>query len=141
MALETGISDFHKLITAVMKTCFVKSKPKIIFYRSYKNFNETIFKHQISTALSLLRSKSMSTDFYSKYKNFSHILQTILNKHAPIKKKIVRANEVSHMTKNLRKAIMHRCKLKKIYNCIPNINNWENYKKQRNYLCRFKQKM
>ena len=32
--IETGLSDFHKLVVAVMKTIFKKSKQKIITYRS-----------------------------------------------------------------------------------------------------------
>ena len=40
----------------------------------------------------------------------------LLNKHAPIKKKIMRFNNNPFMSKALRKAIMHRSKLKNIYN-------------------------
>ena len=35
---ETGLSDFHKLVVTVLKSTFPKSPPKIITYRSYKNF-------------------------------------------------------------------------------------------------------
>ena len=37
------------------------------------------------------------------------------------------------MTKTLRKAIMHRSKLKNIYNKKRTNDNWANYKKQRNF--------
>ena len=37
------------------------------------------------------------------------------------------------MSKALRKAIMHRSKLKNIYNKKMDRVNWENYKKQRNF--------
>ena len=37
-SLVTGISDFHKLIITIMKTCFKKSGPKQLIYRSYKSF-------------------------------------------------------------------------------------------------------
>ena len=38
------------------------------------------------------------------------------------------------MTKTLRKAIMHRSKLKNVYIRKRNDKNWENYK-QKNFLC------
>ena len=37
------------------------------------------------------------------------------------------------MSKTLRKAIMHRSKLKNIYNKYRTKDNWANYKKQRNF--------
>ena len=33
--IETGLSDFHKMIVTVMKTTFQKLDPKIIYYRDY----------------------------------------------------------------------------------------------------------
>ena len=32
--IETGLSNFHKLVVTVMKTTYKKSQPKIIIYRS-----------------------------------------------------------------------------------------------------------
>ena len=43
-AIETGLSDFHKLVVTVLKTAYKKSKPKIITYRSYKSFNNYGFR-------------------------------------------------------------------------------------------------
>ena len=40
---ETGISDYHKLILALFKSHYARLKPKIIYYRNYKNFNEELF--------------------------------------------------------------------------------------------------
>ena len=41
--IETGLSDYHKLVTIVMKMHFPKSKPSIITYRSYKKFDNKKF--------------------------------------------------------------------------------------------------
>ena len=41
------------------------------------------------------------------------------------------------MTKTLRKAIMHRSRLKKIYIRKRNDKNWENYKKQEIFVLTF----
>ena len=40
---------------------------------------------------------------------------TVLNRHAPLKKKILRANHSSYMSKTLRKAIMRRSYLENKY--------------------------
>ena len=37
-AIETGLSDFHKMTVTVMKTSFQKLKPRVIIYRDYDSF-------------------------------------------------------------------------------------------------------
>ena len=37
--VETGLSDFHKMVVTVMKTSYRKSQPKMIRHRNYKNFS------------------------------------------------------------------------------------------------------
>ena len=37
-AIETGLSDFHRLTVTVMKAFLRKLKPKVIHYRNYKRF-------------------------------------------------------------------------------------------------------
>ena len=37
--IETGLSDFHKMIVTVLKTCFQKREAKVINYRDYRNFS------------------------------------------------------------------------------------------------------
>ena len=46
-AIETGLSDFHKLVLTVMKTTYKKSQPKIIIYRSYKYFSNESFREEL----------------------------------------------------------------------------------------------
>ena len=66
-----------------------------------------------------------------EYSNFQNVFIQVLNNLAPAKKKIMRFNNSPFMTKTLRKAIMHRSRLKNIYIRKRNVKNWENYKKQR----------
>ena len=63
----------------------------------------------------------------TEYSNFQNIFIQVLNNHAPAKKKIVRFNNSSFMTETLRKAVMHRSRLKNIYICKRNDKNGENY--------------
>ena len=38
---ETGLSDFHKLISSFFKSYFSRLSPKVIYYRNYKNSDES----------------------------------------------------------------------------------------------------
>ena len=40
---ETGLSDYHKLISTFLKSHFARLRPKVITYRNYKNFDENVF--------------------------------------------------------------------------------------------------
>ena len=57
----------------------------------------------------------------------------ILNIHAPITFKYIRANNNLFMTKELRKAIMQRSKLRNILNRLKTPEANADYKRQRNY--------
>ena len=68
------------------------------------------------------------------YDDFEETFLSLLNKHAPVKKKrILGHNNSPFMTKELRKEIMKRPELKNKYNKKRNYENWSLYKKQRNY--------
>ena len=54
----------------------------------------------------------LKSDIVTEYSNFQNSFIQVLNNHAPAKKKIVRFNNSHFMTKTLRKAIMHRSRLK-----------------------------
>ena len=104
--VETGLSDFHKLTVTVLKTCFKKRQPKIISYREYKNFSHENFRFQLESILLGYDLNTLPND------DFISIFEKIFDKHAPIKFKYIRANESLFMTKELRKAIMLRSKLR-----------------------------
>ena len=67
------------------------------------------------------------------YENFKEIFITILNLHAPVKKKVLRGNNAPFMNKTLSQAFMHRSKLKNRFNKYPTENNKIFYNQQRNY--------
>ena len=56
----------------------------------------------------------------------------MLDKHAPCKKKYVRANDDPFMTKELRKANMKRTRQRNRLNKNRTNENWTAFKKQRN---------
>ena len=122
---ETGLSDHHKLISVVMKSGIFRGPSRKKAYRSYKNFDLEHFNIALKSELEELND--------SAYNEFEMAFCGVLNKHAPLKVKILRHNNNSFMTKNLRKAIMHRSKLKNRFNKCRTYENWCNYKTQRNY--------
>ena len=65
---------------------------------------------------------------------FKETVNTILEKHAPTKKKYVRANQAPFITKTLSKEIMKRSRLRnKFLNTKSDIDR-KAYNKQRNYV-------
>ena len=78
--IETGLSDFHKMI-AVMKMHFSKTKPQLFSFRKYKGFhNETFLdslSHEINVLGRFLNEKGLDA--------FSATCTEVFDKHAPEK--------------------------------------------------------
>ena len=125
--LSTGLSDFHKMIITVMKYTIPKSQPRELTYRNYNNFDQNSFETELEHAL-VLRGGG--------YNNFDEKFIEILNKHAPIKTKLLRANHKPFITKQLRKAMMKTSQLQKRFWSNKTEENRRLYKKQRNFKSR-----
>ena len=82
--LESGISDFHKLTAATLKSKILKAPPKRNLYRDYKVFDENNFNNDLKTKLDSIKI----LDYFS----LEDIFMKVLNTHAPVKTKIIRAN-------------------------------------------------
>ena len=76
-----------------------------------------------------LYDDNLSNNNFDKFQN---TLCDVLNKHAPLKKKYLRANDSPFMTKHLRKMIMNRSRYKNAYIKNKTVDNWERYSKLRN---------
>ena len=94
-----------KLVLTVLKISFSKNKLKEVSYRDYKNFNPNIFHDELQHTFS-----NLTVDACDK---FDKVFLEILNKDAPLKGKLLRANHVSYVSKAIRKAIMKRSSLEK----------------------------
>ena len=102
------MSDHHSLVVTALRSQLVKDNAKTKLYRDYNSFGIGLFKEDLDNNL-----KSNNTVNFSDFQNS---FTTVLHKHAPIKKKTLRFNNSPFMSKALRKAIMHRSKLKNVYN-------------------------
>ena len=119
--LEVGISDHQILTISTLKSQLVKGNAKRKLCRDYSEFNMDNFKAELDDKL--------KSGVVTEYSNFQNIFIQILNYHARAKKNIVRFNNSFFMTKTLKKAIMHRSRLKNIYFRKRNNKNWQNYRK------------
>ena len=124
-AVETGLSDFHRLTVSVLKMFYKKQHPKIIKYRDYKHFSNQTFQEELVSEL--------SNQNVTELDSFVETFLTILNKHAPKKQKCVRANQSPFMNKSLQKEIMKRTRLQNRFSKSNNETHREAYNKQRNY--------
>ena len=109
--IETGLSDHHCLIISSLKARFQKIPPKKLVYRDKKNFNEESYLNDLKQ---LDFDSICSSD--NAYSSLSNKVSEIINKHAPLKTKILRGNNAPFMTKKLRKAIMNRSRHTNKYN-------------------------
>ena len=64
---ETGLNDYHRLITTFMKSHFSRLKPKIIHYRNFKRFDEQKF------IVDVKNSGKKPCSFYYKESKKSHL--------------------------------------------------------------------
>ena len=125
--IETGLSDHHKMTISVLKYHFRKQDPAIITYRDYKSFDKFTFHSELENKLASAFSNN------TNYELFENIFMELLNKHAPMKTKYVRANNAPFMNKTLSKAIMTRSRLRNKFLKNPNVINKINYNKHRNF--------
>ena len=65
------------------------------------------------------------------YESFWDTFKAIVNKHAPLKENIVKGNNPKFLTNELRKAIMHRSRLKKKYQYWLSRENFKKLGKNR----------
>ena len=124
--ITTGFSDFHKMTVTVLKTEFVKADPIQVNYRNYKNYNHLDFSNELKNKL------NNDGTFNDNYNKFQNIISGVLDKHAPLKKKYLRANNSPFMTKQLRKMIMNRSRCKNAYFKNKTVENWGKYRTLRN---------
>ena len=83
--IETELSDFHKMVVAIVKMSFPKMKLKVMRYRNYKTFNNDAFVNSLRKELI---SQKKVLDF-----RFSEHCTKVLNKHVPPQKKNKQQNK------------------------------------------------
>ena len=128
----TGLLDCHKLVLFIFKATFSKKGPKELMYSDLKNFDQEIFTLEFRT--------SVSSETVHDYASFEDSFLGVFNKNAPLKKKVLRANHTPFVTKIIRKAMMKRSYLEKLYFNKKTTESLKQYKKYKNFCSRFKRR-
>ena len=55
-AYESGLSDFHKLTTTILRKSITKGNPRNILYRDYKIFDQKKFEDQLRSQLASFKT-------------------------------------------------------------------------------------
>ena len=130
MTVENGLSDFHKMTLTVMKVFYKRQKTNIVTYRNYKHFSNEAFMLDVKNSIIEMTSENNDLEF----DRFKAALDEAIQRHAPIKKWYVRANQAPFINKKINKEIMKRSRLRnKFLNTKSDIVR-KAYNKQRN-LC------
>ena len=116
----------------MFKSDFQQLPPKIVSYQDYKNFNAENFESDLH--------RNLTSNRIYEYGVYERIFLSVLDKHAPLKKKRIRANHAPYLTKPLRKAIMKRSELKTKYYKHLSDSNLKDFRKQRNICSRLYKK-
>ena len=124
-SFSCGLSDHHNFVLTVLKNTFEKQKSNIKYYRDRKKFDNAVFRTELREALAKVGRHN--------YQSFEQTFIPLLNLHAPMKSKKQCANHKSYMTKALCKAIMKCSELATKYHKTKSIEDYNNYKKQRNF--------
>ena len=121
---ETGLSDYHKCISTFFKSHYSKLKPKAIHYRNYKNSDVSLFLNDLEKTTFLTNSNCPNENYQNSTENFLSVVE----KHAPLKKKNVRGNQAPFVNREFRKSIYTRSRLRKKYWKNPTSGNELRYK-------------
>ena len=117
---EAGLSDFHKLILTFFKTQITGLKPKIVFYRNYKHFEDS----------RVLKDRKKN-DPNENYNFITEEFVDVVYRHALLKNQTLRGNQAPYTTKELRKEIYTRSKVKNKFKRNLTEENKAIYKKCR----------
>ena len=126
--IETGLSDFHKMIVTVLKIYFQKREAKVINYRDYRNFSNEEFRQQVLKDI----LEATQIGGIVSCESFLSICQQALDSRAPKKQKYVRSNHSPFINKTILKAIIDRSRLRKFLKTRSNEDK-KAYNKQRSY--------
>ena len=111
-----------------MKVFYKKQKINIVTHRNYKHFSNEAFMFDVKNSIIQMTSERNDLEF----DRFKTALDKAIQRHAPIKKRYVRANQAPFINKKINKEIMKRSRLRnKLLNTKSDIDR-KAYNKQRN---------
>ena len=131
--LDTAITD-HLPIFLEISWKSIKPPAKFINRRSFKNFNKSEFKEDLSRAPWSLMDMFQSPD--DKLMVLESLLLDVLDLHAPVRAIRVKKNPAPWIDKTIRDDMDLRNKYLKRFRSSRSSLDWESYRHQRNLVCR-----
>lgn len=128
-----GRSD-HLGVVVTKSSKEIRSKPRSIKKRVYKNFDHEAFRNDILKAKSdgLFAPLFDATDEKSACEIFEEVYTSILSKHAPLKTLLNRNNYVPYIDNELNSLMKLRDELKEEAAKSGDVGVYEQYKEKRN---------
>ena len=131
-----GLSDWHNMIATVFKENSISNKRQKVTFRSYKNFCEADFVQDLQRAP--LHIAGIFDDIDDSYWAYETLVREIVDEHAPQKQKYPKKESPPFMNSELRRAIYKKKMLLNKHKKYKGKTNWENYRKQRNYVTKLR---
>ena len=119
---DIEISDFHSMICVATKAHVPKLQPRTFKYRSYRNFDNDAFLNELS--LIPYHVIDVFDEIDDSYWIWHELTLQIVNEHAPIKNKTIKAHGVPYMNGELRRNINIKNMLKRRYERFKNKTNY-----------------
>ena len=94
----SGLSVCHKLVLTVSKTGIPKRNPRQRQDRDYKRINSLKFNNELKNVLMIENNGNCT--------KFDETFLEVLDKSAPLKRKLLRANQALYVSKSLRPGIL-----------------------------------
>ena len=104
--IETGVSDFYKMALTMLRVHFKKLKPIQITYHDYQNLDQAQFLEDLRDVPFHLCEALANLDPSLIHDLLVKIFTEKVDKHAPLRKRHLRGNQVPFITKEYSKAIM-----------------------------------
>ena len=125
-SLHLGLSD-HDLIFTVRKNKNSKPKPRLIEFRSMKNFNLPDFLVDLKRVpWSSAYTFDNADDVWAHWRT---LFKDVLDQHVPLKKKWIRGDQLPWISPDLLREISHRNNLFKCHKRNPTSASWDDYKR------------
>ena len=135
--LHLGVSD-HDLVFAIRKQKIRRPKAREIEYSSMKNLDEKELQEEQRRVP--WDSAYIFEDVDDLFDHWAKLYCQVLDKHAPLKKKRIRGDQLPWITPELQREISRRNHLFKKHAKYPTDSSWEKYRKQRNKVTSLKRK-
>ena len=131
-----GISDWHNMIGVAVRGAAGREQKQKTKYRSFKNFDQNEFNEDVGQVP--FHAAYVFDDIDDIYWAHERLLNDIIDKHAPVKERVLKSRRPAFMNGDLRRAVYKKRMLFNKYKNSRSAADWDNYRKQRNNVTKLK---